>query len=283
MKGVAHTVPESVSLSVGPYEVHVLRDGVYTAPISHLAHARGEAERDAAIARWGKPDFAVDVNCYALHGPGGLVLIDAGVGDAWGPDYGNAPLALRDAGFTPEQVDVVLLTHIHGDHALGLFDGEAARFPNARVLVPQGDIAHYGDAAIMAATPENKRSSFKTVARLNAAYGDRIGTVGMGPVLPGIDAIALPGHSPGHTGYRVHDDRRSLFMWGDVVHIEGLQLPDPDVCLNYDFDAAQALHSRRVALESAAREGWYVAGSHVSGIHRIERLDDGFVFVRENA
>lgn len=275
-------MPDSITLSVGAHEVYVLRDGVYTAPIDHLVHAKGEAARQAAMQKWGKANFAVDVNCFALHGPEGLVLIDAGAGDEDGPDYGNAPLALRDAGFVPEDVQHVLLTHIHGDHIGGLFLGEAARYPNARIHVPRGDLAFYADDPTGAEPPANKRNGIANVNRLKHLYGDRVHAIGFGPVLPGIDAIALPGHTPGHSGFLVHDDRRSLLVWADIVHIDALQLAEPDVGLRYDVDPAAAIHTRHTTLEKAAREGWYVAGSHVTGIHHIERAGDGYAFAQEN-
>ena len=64
-----------------------------------------------------------------------------------------------------------------------------------------------------------------------AVYGDRVSAIDIGPVLPGINAMALPGHTPGHTGFLVHDDRRSLLVWADIVHLDALQLADPDIGL----------------------------------------------------
>jgi glyoxylase-like metal-dependent hydrolase (beta-lactamase superfamily II) len=272
-------LPNSLTLSVGTYEVYVLRDGVYRVPTSHVVHARGKAARQAAVELWGSDEIAFDVNCFALSGPDGLTLIDTGSGDEDGPEGGNAALALRDAGFRPDEVRNVLLTHIHSDHLGGLFDGDRARYPNAIVHVPRGDLEFYVDRP--GGVPVWKRNSVRNVARVHALYGDRIRPFDFGPVLPGIDAMALPGHTPGHSGFLIHDDRRSLLIWGDVVHVERLQIADPEVGMDYDIDRAAALHSRQQALRTAAREGWYVAGSHIVGIHRIESADAGFAFIRE--
>ncbi len=265
------------TLSVGAYEIYLFFDGIYSAPIADLVHADGDLARDRAIAHWGKPYFSVDVNCFGLHGPDGLILIDAGAGEHWGPEYGKAEAALRLAGFTPEQVNTVLLTHIHGDHALGLLAGDAARYPNADVRLPRGDFDHYGDSSRFDTSP----GSARTLERLQRAYGVQLSAIDIGPVLPGIDAIALPGHTPGHTGYIVHDDRKSLLVWGDVVHLDALQLADPAVGMDYDIDWQAALHSRRIALETATREGWYIAGGHVTGMRQVERRGAGFAFREE--
>jgi glyoxylase-like metal-dependent hydrolase (beta-lactamase superfamily II) len=259
------------TLSVGAYEVYVFHDGIYTAPIADLLHSRGEVERDRAIARWGKPDFSVDVNCFGLHGPDGLVLIDAGAGTFWGPAYGKAEASIRQAGFTPEQVSTVLLTHNHGDHALGLFDAEKRpRYPNADIRLPRGEFVDYGN-----------KNAVRTLAWMKDAYGVQLTPLDFGPVLPGIDAVALPGHTPGHTGYLIHDDRKSLLISGDIVHLEALQLADPDIGFDYDADFSDALHSRRTALEKVEREGWHIAGGHITGIRRLRRDGSGFAFVEE--
>lgn len=267
------------ALYVPPYKVQVFHDGVYTAPITDLFHARGDGARAEAIVRWGRPDFSVDVNCFGLHGPGGLTLIDAGAGEHWGPAYGKAVAAMADAGFSTENVETVLLTHAHGDHAYGLLQGESASFPNAVVRMPRGDMDWYGDAGNEALTPQGKRGGFKIVDLLRRAYGERLETFDTGPVMPGIEAIALPGHTPGHTGFLVHSDDRKLLLWGDVVHLDGLQFADPEIFSGYDLDPEAGLKSRRTALEEASRQGWYVGGGHVSGIRRVERVANGFAFV----
>lgn len=268
-------LPNSLTISVGSYEVYVLRDGIYRTPATHLMHPGGEDARLAAVQRWGSDEITFDVNCFALSGPDGIALIDAGSGEMDGPEGGNAPIALRDAGLKPEDVRHVLLTHIHSDHLGGLFDGDAARYPNATVHVPHGDLAFYVEGSSSKVSP----TSIRNLKRLHAAYGDRVLGLDIGSVLPGIDAMALPGHTPGHSGFLVHDDRRSLLIFGDIVHVASLQLSDPEVGMDYDIDPAMALHSRLKALQTAAQEGWYVAGSHVSGIHRVSQLDNGFAFV----
>lgn len=273
-------MPDSITLSVGAYEVYLLRDGVYRVATAHLMHPGGKSARQAAIELWDRPEIVFDVNCFALSGPDGLVLVDTGSGDQDGAEAGYAAIALRDAGFRPEDVGHVLLTHIHSDHVGGLFEGDRARYPNATVHVPRGDLEFYaGDPD---AAPAWKRKSIGNVARLGTVYGDRVRALDFGAVLPGIDAMALPGHTPGHTGYFVHDDRRSLLIWGDTVHVERLQMVDPQVGMDYDIDPVEALHSRQKALATAAREGWYVAGSHITGIRHVERRGDGFGFVQEN-
>lgn len=125
----------------GQYDVILLRDGVFEAPAQVLIHADGSPARQRAIEALGKPMLQVDVNCFALRSADGIILVDAGTGTAWGPKYGHARSALQEAGIAPDQIQLILLTHIHGDHALGLFDGDASYFPNAEIVVPARDFA----------------------------------------------------------------------------------------------------------------------------------------------
>lgn len=265
-----------MSLSIGDYTAHLFFDGLYPSPAVELLHPDPVA-RERAIAQLGKPITEIDVNCFGLEGPDGFILVDAGTGEHWGPAYGKAPAAMRAAGFEPERVKTVLLTHIHGDHALGLLDGEAARFPNAEVCLPRGDANHYADASRFAKVPEG----CLTLAKLKRAYGARLTWLDAGPAMAGIEAIALPGHTPGHTGYVVRGRDKTLFLWGDVTHLDSVQLADPLLGFDYDVDFQAAQRSRQFALETAAREGWHIGGGHVKGFRRIERRGAGFSFREE--
>ena len=266
--------------SFGPYEVTVLPDGVFEAPKDMLIHLDGEAAREKLIAAWPSEKIALDVNCFLLRGPGGLSLIDAGTGDAWGPALGKARQALRDLGIEPSTIDRVLLTHLHGDHALGLFDGTGAWLPRAEILVPEADLAYYSDEATKASLPEARRSGFKIAASLIEIYGDRMRPIGMGPVagMAGIEAVPLPGHTAGQTGYRIGSGADALFIWADALHLAALQIGDPRAGLAYDLDRETAGRTRLAMLEEAAVAGWQVTGSHVRGLGRITRENGAFTF-----
>lgn len=253
----------------GPYDVRLFIDGIYAAPVEHLAHVTSEARREAAVRGWGRPTVDMDVNMFTLAGPDGLTLIDAGTGPFWGPGLGKARAAMAQAGLVPGDVRRVLLTHIHGDHALGLLDGEGRYFPDAEIFAPAGDLAFFTDPAIRDGVPAHRRGGFDVAARIIAAYGERVKPLEAGPVLPGVEAIALPGHTPGHTGYLIGEGAERLMLWGDLVHKPDLQFADPDLCFIYDADAAAGAVSRHGLLRRAAREGWVVSGGHISGFIRI--------------
>jgi glyoxylase-like metal-dependent hydrolase (beta-lactamase superfamily II) len=262
----------------GSYDVLTLDDGVFEAPLDVLIHADGEAVRNAAVARWGKPKISIPVNCFALRGADGITLVDAGTGPSWGEAMGHAPAAMAKAGITPEQVERVLITHLHGDHALGLFDGDRARFPHAEIIVPEADFSFFGDEGNRAQTPQNRQGGFAVTAAVKRHYGGRIHSVPAGSVRPGITLIPLPGHTAGHSGYLIEGEE-SLLLWGDALHLSDLQATDPQIGFIYDFDAATARASRRAILARAMREGWLVSGGHIEGIRRVIGNGSGYELI----
>lgn len=270
----------SVSRRFGAYTVTLLRDGFFSAPGDVLTHPGGEAALARARAglplREGQPTVAVDVNCFLLRGPSGAMLVDAGTGPAWGANFGHARQALAGEGVAPDEIARVLITHLHGDHALGLVADGAAYFPRAEILVPDAELAFFTSDAARAHTPPARRGGFDVTAAVLEAYGDRVRGIPPGDVLPGITALPLPGHTPGHTGYLVAGEGEGLLIWGDVLHVGEVQAPDPDVGVIYDLDPPLAAASRREALTQAAREGWTVAGGHITGFQKVAAEGDGF-------
>jgi glyoxylase-like metal-dependent hydrolase (beta-lactamase superfamily II) len=260
----------------GGYDVTTLLDGIFEAPSDVIIHPAGETARTEAIARFGQPKISIEVNCFALRGGDGVILVDAGTGPSWGAALGHAPKAMAEAGIRPEDVAHVLITHLHGDHALGLFDGEQPRFPKAEIVVPQADFGYYGDESKRATTPERKRGAFDIAASLQRLYAGRIRAAAPGPVLPNVELIPLPGHSFGHSGYLVGDGTQALLLWGDALHLGTLQAADPDIGMAYDLDAAQAVRSRRGILERAAAAGWTVSGGHITGFRQVRRQGTGY-------
>ncbi|KRE04510.1 MBL fold metallo-hydrolase [Bosea sp. Root670] len=264
------------SRRIGAFDVSILHDGVFEAPLDVLIHADGEVARNEAVARWGKPKVSIIVNCFALKGADGITLVDAGTGPSWGKAMGHAPAAMEAAGIAPEDVARVLITHLHGDHALGLFDGDKPFFPNAEIIVPEADFGFYGDEANRARTPEKKQGAFAIAATLKKHYAGRIRSVPAGEAQAGITLIPLPGHTYGHSGYLIEGDGESLLLWGDALHLSDLQASDPAIGFVYDFDAATAVASRRGILERAAHENWLVSGGHVEGFRRVVRKGTGY-------
>ncbi|NTE82222.1 MBL fold metallo-hydrolase [Agrobacterium tumefaciens] len=269
----------AIARRFGAYEVSRFVDGVYKAPVGHLIHRQGAEALAAALAgHWGET-VDMDVNCFALSGPDGIWLIDAGCGTAWGAAYGHARAAMIAAGIQPADVTRVILTHIHGDHALGLIDGDRPYFPNADIWVPEADLGFFSSAEARKSLPPARQGGFDLAARLLDICGPMLRPIPMGAVAEGIEAVAMPGHTPGHTGYLIGNGDERLLLWGDVLHVSALQVKDPGVGFVYDIDSALAYETRLKALAEAADHGWLVSGGHLGGFFRVERQGDSFRFV----
>lgn len=264
-------------IHLGEIRIDTLIDGIFETGRETLAHCDGEEARARTLDSWGDRPLRIDVNVFLLRGPAGTALIDAGTGSHWGPHLGHARQAMRDLGITPEGIDQVLLTHVHGDHALGLLDdSDAPYFPRAEILLPAAELAFFTNEVERLALPENRRSGFTITARLIAAYGDRLRPLPFGEIAPGMELVPLPGHTPGQGGYLLSRGGTQLMLWADALHLTHLQARDTGAGLVYDLDPAMAARTRRSLLARAAQEGWIIGGSHVTGFGRVVQDGDGF-------
>jgi glyoxylase-like metal-dependent hydrolase (beta-lactamase superfamily II) len=267
------------SRQIGAYKVTSLMDGVMTMTTRELNHAGGAVAQQRMLDNWGDRPIRFDVNHFVLQNAAGTTLIDAGTGPDWDPALGRARATMREAGITADAVDRVLLTHLHVDHALGLLDGEAAYFPRAEILVPEAELAFYTNGQLRLTLPEIHRGTFDIAARILRAYGSRVRTIPPGPVMPGVEAIPLPGHTPGQTGFLLRGDAEAMLFWGDALHFAVEQAADLDIGVIYDIDSLQAASTRRIMLNRAAADAWLIAGAHLTGFGQVRRNGAAYAIV----
>ncbi|MBE7209618.1 MAG: MBL fold metallo-hydrolase [Gluconacetobacter diazotrophicus] len=277
----------AVHWPVGDILVTALSDGYYETPMADVVR-RIPVERAEALQKdAGRAADRPRINhvMYLVRAPGRApILVDAGMGDAWGPTMGTMSRALRALAVPPSEIGTILLTHLHLDHAAGLTDRAGrAVYPNAEILVAADEAAYWLDEATAGRAPAEQRMWFDGARKALAPYRGRTRLFGGGEVLPGITAVPLPGHTPGHTGFRVEGGARSLLVWGDIVHLPHVQAPEPDAGVVFDVDGARAAETRRTALEMAAEEGSCVAGMHTEfpGLGTVRRRGTGYVIVPE--
>jgi len=201
---------------------------------------------------------------FLLRSPEATVLIDAGLGD------GAAEKILREIGVLPEEISLVLLTHLHGDHLGGLmFEGRKV-FPRAQIGLARVEHDFWLDEVNLAKYPD-RRANFEMAREILSAYGGAVQPFEFGAgAAPGLMALAASGHTPGHTVFLLKEEK--IIFWGDLVHAAALQFPRPDLSPRYDFDPAAAAVTRLEFLKRVAQEGLVVAGVHLPapGLGRVK-------------
>lgn len=215
---------------VGAFEVTTVNDGMLNlAPTVFTGAPEGEMGQLLEAAALPRTTIPTAVNAFLVNTDERLVLIDAGTATAMGPSLGRLLINLAAAGIEPAAVDAVLLTHMHPDHAYGLLTaGGAAAFPNAEVVVAEPEFAFWSDDAMLTRAAADAKPFFEGARAAVKPYAARLRRFSAdGEVVPGIAAVSAPGHTPGHTMYRVTSGDAALLVWGDLVHSAALQLPGP--------------------------------------------------------
>lgn len=265
------------SQPVGDFTITAISDGYLHASFDFLANI-DPAEASRMQENAGITDHtSIHINCYLVRGGGRTILIDAGAGGfkQWG---GRLTANLLLAGIHPSEIDAILLTHAHPDHVGGVMNasGEAV-FPNAELVAHHREVAFWQDDGNLSRAPERALGNFLVARQAFDGYRDRLRTFDAGEVLPGMTAVPLPGHTAGHTGYRLESGGQNLLVWGDIVHFPEIQIPRPDVSIAFDQDAHLAAETRTRLLDIASSENLLIAGMHLgeSAFGHIARTANG--------
>jgi glyoxylase-like metal-dependent hydrolase (beta-lactamase superfamily II) len=280
--------PGYYRMQLGDFEVTALSDGTVPQDVIKLLTnaAPGEIEQLLKLNYMTTP-VELSVNAYLVKANNKLILIDAGTADAFGPSLGYLTKSLDNAGYRPDQIDAVLVTHIHPDHIGGLMDGDKMVFPNATIYISKPEADFWLTEESRKKAPEGLKFYFQN-AQLKVGPYLKAGKVKTfeygGELFPGIMPIASPGHTPGHTFYALESKGQKLVFWGDVVHVASVQLTDPSVAIQYDVDPKAAAFQRKKAFNDAAKYSYWVAGDHLSfpGIGHLRRDGSKYVWVPIN-
>ncbi len=270
-------------LRVGDIEVTALSDGPFPAALNSFVDFE-PAEVERLTGRSIDQQIVLPVNCYLLKLGGRWALVDTGCGQSMGPALGQLPKNLRAFGVAPEAIGTILLTHIHPDHALGLTDAAGQPvFPNAELIVHETEAAFWLDRDASAGSTERIRRNIGKAQGATAPYRGRMRRVREGEALPGVLALPLAGHTPGHTGWLVQSGGDGLLIWGDVVHLPAVQVPRPEAALVFDVDPQMARDTRRRIFDRAAADRLRIAGAHLDfpGFGHIERRGGDYRFTPE--
>ncbi|MBZ7924243.1 MBL fold metallo-hydrolase [Ensifer adhaerens] len=225
------------------------------------------------------------VSTYLIQKGDVAILIDSGAGDQLGETAGRMHGNLAAAGVRPADITAVYLTHMHPDHINGLAKDGEPLFPNAQLVVHQTELAFWTDEGNTSAAPDFVKPYFLGAQATVRSYNGRTSVFSGNDsdVGHGLRSVELPGHTPGHSGFRLSSGTDDLLIWGDIVHAHSLQFARPECSVGFDVDASTAVQTRRKIFETVASEGTLVAGMHLDfpGFGHVRAAKVGYEFVAQ--
>lgn len=231
------------------------------------------------------PGMQTAVNGFLIHTGGNLILVDTGAGACFGPGLGGLAANIQAAGYQPDQIDTVLLTHLHPDHVCGLLSADgSALFNKAEVYASIKETNFWLNPEIAAKAPPGTQGTFEMARAALAPYQEkqRFHSYTTDDELPdGISIVSTPGHTPGHTSYLFESAQQSLLVWGDIVHSHATQFARPEIAMEFDVDQKQAIATRRKLFQDAARDKLWIAAAHMPfpGLGHVRKTRDGYAWV----
>lgn len=270
---------------VGSIEIVSLSDGGMTLGDELMVKAEPAtlaAAKEKNYIKAGK-EFPAYVNGYVINNGKKVTLVDTGA-KGFAPTLGNLLSNLNDSGISSEQVDEIVLTHAHPDHTNGLLNDAGARaYARAKVRLSEEELNFWFSDEQMAKYAD-KKMMFDLARKNLGPYKEagQIETFKLGADLGGgVHSLSLPGHTPGHSGFRISDGGDQFLIWADLVHVPAVQFEHPDVSIAFDIDPDAARATRNKIFAEVASDRLRVAGMHLAfpGIGHVAKSGNGYVFV----
>jgi glyoxylase-like metal-dependent hydrolase (beta-lactamase superfamily II) len=271
------------SVQIGKFKMTWLLDGVYPCTPAFMPEA-GSEEGRALYLKAGLPSEGPSTepfHAFAIEWQDHLWLIDTGFGQKNGSECGRVVEQLSTMGYQPEDVDAIIITHLHMDHTGGLLTPEnRARYPNAQLYIGEGEMNFWTRSSV----PESSLKNQEVANTVLEQYEGRVNVVPDDAVIvPGLKFVPLYGHSPGHSGVMIEDGGQKMLMWADLMHSSLLQFHYPHWSVLPDMDPKHAVATRLALLERLVTEDTMVAGSHMYGTGLVRRGEIAYELVPTNA
>ena len=259
--------PSIYRYRVGSFEVTALYDGVWYRPIDE----KFVRNADYADVRQAMSDaymptekLATPFTLLLVNTGTKLILLDTGTGGQIAATAGSFGENLVAAGIDPKSIDTIVISHFHPDHINGIKTKDNGLiFPNAEIMVPEAEWAFWNDDANLNAAPAGLKTAFHNVRRIFADIAKDVTHYAPGKVVaPGIETVAAPGHTPGHTVFAIQSGNDALMVLSDTTQHPALFARHPDWQPQFDIDGAVAVETRKALLDRAAADRMLVTGYH---------------------
>jgi glyoxylase-like metal-dependent hydrolase (beta-lactamase superfamily II) len=284
--------PSFYRYKVGDAQVTAVFDGSTTFDLNDKFVTNAKLEEVSAAldkAFLPKDKMTLLFTPLVVNAGGKTIVIDTGMGGAAlaasKGQNGQFVTNLAAAGVDPKSVDMVVISHFHGDHINGLLNADnTPAFPNAELLVPSTEWKYFMDDGEMSRAPEGRMQTvFKNARRvLETGMKKKATPYEWGKeVAPGLLAVETIGHTPGHTSYILSSGSDKVFIQSDVTNHPALFVVNPGWRAFFDQDAAQAETTRRKVYDMLVAEKMGVQGFHYPfpGLGNVVKDGNGYRLV----
>jgi glyoxylase-like metal-dependent hydrolase (beta-lactamase superfamily II) len=279
-------MPGVYPFKLGDFTITALSDGTVPQDLPKLLTHTNPVEINRLLQQsFLTNPVEASINTFLIDTGDKKILVDTGAGELFGSlGGGKLQESLKAAGYAPNDIDTILLTHIHTDHSGGLVVSGQKMFPNATVYAGQPDIALWLNPVNATRSRSDQRRFFTEAVKTVKPYldaGKLKSFSGETALFPGITALPTPGHTPGHSFYRVESKGESIDFWGDIVHFASVQFPKPAIAVVYDFDSEAAAAQRQKQFARAEASRRLVAGAHLPfpGVGHLRAEDQGYTWI----
>ena len=266
------------STNIGSIKVTSLRDGELVLPAEVLLNLNEDDAKEIKDNTENTLSYT-NVNAFLIQNGDRNLLVDAGCRELFGQTCGFVQDALAEAGVLIEQITDIYLTHLHPDHIGGTLNADCtAVFINAQMHITNKEHKFWSKENFDAVEVNGADWAGLAQALVNA-YKDRLNLLTEGKeIMAGVSTVAIPGHTPVHSGFRVDSEDDSLIHLGDILHIQNLQLIDPNVSTIFDIDHDTALVSRKRVLDMVSNDKNLCTSGHWLSpkFGHIERFGAGY-------
>jgi glyoxylase-like metal-dependent hydrolase (beta-lactamase superfamily II) len=259
--------PSVYRYKVGDFEITALYDGVWYRPIDEkfIRHADYSDVRQAmSDAFMPAEKLATPFTTILVNTGKRMILLDTGTGGQIAATAGAFGENLAAAGIDPKTIDTIVISHFHPDHINGIKTKDNTLiFPNAEIMVPQAEWAFWNDDANMRAAPDGLKIAFHNVRRIFTDIAKDVTRYAPGKeIAPGVETVAAPGHTPGHTVFALQSGNDALMVLSDTTQHPALFARNPDWQPQFDIDGPAAVATRKRLLDRASADRMLVTGYH---------------------
>lgn len=268
---LAQTTPApakgATSYKVGSAEVTAIYDGIWEKPHdpAFISNASVEDVKTAMLKAGLPADFvSIPFTVSVIRNGGKTILCDSGTGGQVQPTAGKFMASFKAAGFDPEKVDTILISHCHPDHIFGLMEKETNKpvYPNAEIVISDVEYKFWTDPAVIDKLPEARKGLARRIQATFPNWKNIRQVTGEAEVAPGVRFVMAPGHTPGHRAFHLSSGSRQLMLSNDTCYVPALVVANPGWRGTYDQDGAMAEDSRRKLMDRVIADKIDVSGYH---------------------